>query len=60
MGSNPNRVIDKESAFKVKQEQLYSDALTECLAVKNMKKCSDEIKLEDFQQDTSPPKIWMP
>lgn len=59
MGSNPNRVIEKESAFKLQQEQLYNEALSQCLSEKNMKKCSDEIKLVDFKQDTEP-KIWMP
>ena len=60
MGSNPNRVIEKESAFKTVQENLFSQALNECLSQKNMKKCSDEIKPEDFKQDTSPAEIWMP
>ena len=60
MGSNPNRVIEKESAFKIKQERVFSEALSECLAHKNMKKCKDEIKVEDFKQDTSPPPVWMP
>lgn len=60
MGSNPNRILEKESAFKIKQEKLYTEALSECLSDKNMKKCSDEIKVEDFKQDSSPPKIWMP
>ena len=60
MGSNPNRVLEKESAFKIKQEQLYNESLRECLSEKNMKKCSDEIKLEDFKQDYSPSAIWMP
>jgi hypothetical protein len=60
MGSNPNRVLEKESAFKIKQEKLYTEALGECLSQKNMKKCADEIKVEDFKQDMSPPPIWMP
>ena len=60
MGSNPNRVIEKESAFKTVQENLFIQALNECLSQKNMKKCSDEIKQEDFKQDTSPAEIWMP
>ena len=60
MGSNPNRVIDKESAFKITQDKLFSESLSECLSHKNMKKCSNEIKVEDFKQDMSPPPIWMP
>jgi len=60
MGSNPNRTIEKESAFKAIQENQFQDALTECLSQKNMKKCSDEIKIEDFKQDFAEPKIWMP
>ena len=60
MGSNPNRAIEKESAFKTIQENQFQDALTECLSQKNMKKCTDEIKIEDFKQDFSEPKIWMP
>ena len=60
MGSNPNRVIEKESAFKTIQENLFTNALNECLSQKNMKKCSDEIKPEDFKQEISSPEIWMP
>ncbi len=60
MGSNPNRVLEKESAFKIKQEKLFTESLSECLSHKNMKKCTDEIKVEDFKQDMSPPPIWMP
>lgn len=59
MGANPNRVIEKESAFKVQQEKSYNEALGECLTEKNMKKCTDEIKIEDFKPDTTQ-KIWMP
>ena len=59
MGSNPNRIIDQESAFKVQQEKQYNQALSECLSQKNMKKCSDEIKLEDFKVEPNS-KIWMP
>lgn len=59
MGSNPNREIERESAFKIKQEQLFTDALSQCLIQKNMKKCSDEIKIEDFKQEPKPV-IWMP
>ena len=60
MGSNPNRGLEQESAFKIKQEKLYTDTLNECLSQKNMKKCSNEIKIEDFKQNNSPPAIWMP
>jgi hypothetical protein len=60
MGSNPNRALEKESAFKIKQEKLYTESLGECLSQKNMKKCTDEIKRIDFKQDMSPPPIWMP
>ena len=60
MGSNPNRVLEKESAFKVKQENLFNEALSECLSQKNMKRCSDEIKVEDFKQNISPSPLWMP
>jgi len=60
MGSNPNRVIDKESAFKITQDKLFSESLSECLSHKNMKRCTDEIKVEDFKQDMSPTPIWMP
>ncbi len=60
MGSNPNRVLEKESAFKIKQEKLFSESLSECLSHKNMKRCTDEIKVGDFKQDMSPSPIWMP
>lgn len=60
MGANPNRTIEKESAFKTIQENQFSDAMSDCLSQKNMKKCTDEIKLEDFKQDMSPTPIWMP
>ena len=60
MGSNPNRMIEKESAFKLKQEQLYTEALNECLAEKNMKRCSEQIKKEDFKQEVKSAQIWMP
>jgi hypothetical protein len=60
MGSNPNRVLEKESAFKVKQENLFNEALSECLSQKNMKRCSDEIKVGDFKQNISPSPLWMP
>ena len=60
MGANLNREIEKESAFKIKQEQLFTEALNSCLVQKNMKRCSDEIKFEDFEKDTKQPTNWMP
>jgi hypothetical protein len=60
MGSNPNRILEKESAFEIKQEQQYKEALSECLSQNNMKKCSDKIKVEDFKSDPTPTPIWMP
>jgi len=60
MGSNPNRVIEKESAFKVKQENLFTESLSECLSHKNMKRCTEQIKVEDFKQNESPSPLWMP
>jgi hypothetical protein len=60
MGSNPNRVLEKESAFKITQDKLFTESLSECLSHKNMKRCTDEIKVEDFKQDMSPTPIWMP
>jgi len=59
MGSNPNRVLEKESAFKIKQEKLFTEALSECLLQKNMKRCSEEIKPENFKPQVSN-SIWMP
>ena len=60
MGKNPNREIEKESAFELKQKIMYNEALGECLATKNMKKCADEIKLEDFKFQFEPIPLWMP
>lgn len=60
MGSNPNRAIEKESAFQIKQDQLYNESLSECLSQNNMKKCTEKIKVEDFKQNDSPAPIWMP
>ncbi len=60
MSVNPNRDFEKESAFKLEQKKLYTEALSECLANKNMKKCSDEIKIEDFKQKKVSTPIWMP
>jgi len=60
MSANPNRELEKESAFKTEQKKLYTEALTECLTNKNMKQCNEEIKIEDFKQDENPVPIWMP
>jgi len=60
MSVNPNRDLEKESAFKLEQKQLYTEALAECLADRNMKKCTDEIKIEDFKQEQESVSIWMP
>ncbi len=60
MSVNPNRDLEKESAFKLEQKKLYTEALSECLTNKNMKKCSDEVKIEDFKKDKEPVPIWMP
>jgi hypothetical protein len=60
MAVNPNRDLEKESVFKLEQEQLYRQALSECLANKNMKKCNDEIKLDDFEQKQESVSLWMP
>jgi len=57
---NPNREIEKESAFKLEQQKLYNEALGKCLTNKNMKKCNDEIKIEDFKQTNEKVPIWMP
>ena len=60
MSVNPNRELEKESAFKLEQKKLYTEALSDCLANRNMKKCTDEVKIEDFKQDKKPVPIWMP
>jgi len=60
MGSNPNRSVEKESAFEVTQENLFTIALSECLSHKNMKRCTEQIKVEDFKQNESPAPLWMP
>jgi hypothetical protein len=60
MGKNPNREIEKESAFELKQMTMYHEALGECLGTKNMKKCADEIKLEDFEYHSESVSLWMP
>jgi len=60
MSLNPNRQLEKESAFELEQKKMYTEALGECLANKNMKKCADEIKIEDFKLESEPVPIWMP
>ncbi len=60
MSVNPNRDLEKESAFKIEQKKLYFEALRECLTNKNMKKCTGEVKFEDFKKDKEPVPIWMP
>ena len=60
MSINPNRDLERASAFKLEQKTLYTEALAECLTTKNMKKCNEEINIEDFQQDKEPVPIWMP
>ena len=60
MSDNPNRAIEKESAFQAKQKELYHEALGECLSEKNMKKCQEEIKFEDFEQQENSVPMWMP
>ena len=60
MGFNPNREIEKESAFELEQNKLYHEALISCLKNKNMKKCTDEIKLEDFEITQKDVPLWMP
>lgn len=60
MGKNPNREIEKESAFESKQNTMYNEALGECLVNKNMKKCADEVKLDDFKYELESASIWMP
>jgi len=60
MGDNPNREIEKESAFVLKQKEMYTEALGDCLIKKNMKKCADEIKIEDFKYDQESIPLWMP
>ncbi|MGD8707540.1 MAG: hypothetical protein PVI88_02520 [Nitrosopumilaceae archaeon] len=51
-GSNPNRLLETEYVLQNKQEQLYNEALVDCLSKKNMKKCADLIKFEDFKIDS--------
>ncbi len=58
-GSNPNRLLEMESAFKAKQNELYNNALRECLSQKNMKKCTELIKIEDFKIDPLKTRKWI-
>lgn len=60
MSVNPNRQLEKESAFELEQKKMYAEALGECLANKNMKKCTDEVKIEDFKLESESVPIWMP
>lgn len=60
MSENPNREIEQASAFKLEQKKLYNQALSKCLETKNMKKCNDEIKLEDFKIEEKEVPLWMP
>ena len=60
MSQNPNRELEEESAFEVEQKKWYTEALAECLANQNMKKCSDSVKLEDFKSVQETSKILMP
>jgi len=60
MSVNPNRELEKESAFKLEQKKLYAEALSECLTNRNMKKCADEVNIEDFKQEQESVPIWMP
>lgn len=60
MSANPNRELEKDSAFELEQKKLYTEALSECLTNKNMKTCNDKIKIEDFQNDKEAVPIWMP
>lgn len=60
MGVNPNREIEKENAFELEQNQLYHEALTQCLSSKNMKKCTEEIKMDDFKIEQEKAPLWMP
>jgi hypothetical protein len=60
MSVNPNRQIEKESAFELEQKELYNNALSQCLTKKNMKKCSDEIHIDDFKKSEESIPIWTP
>ena len=60
MSINPNRELEKESAFELEQKKLYTEALSDCLTKKNMKKCTDEIKIDDFEKHEEATPIWMP
>ncbi len=60
MSVNPNRQIEKESAFELEQKKLYNAALSQCLMKKNMKKCTDEINFDDFKNSEEAIPIWTP
>ncbi len=60
MSHNPNRELEKESAFELEQKKQYNQALAECLLNSNMKKCSETVKMEDFKNDSPETQIWMP
>ena len=60
MSVNPNRDYEKKIAFKTDQKELYTQALNECLSNKNMKKCNEEIQLDDFERVEDHVPIWMP
>ncbi len=60
MSENPNRNLEQESAFKSQQKQMYNEALADCLQERNMKKCNEEISIDDFKQDKTEVPIWMP
>jgi len=60
MSVNPNRELEKENAFKLEQKKLYTQALSECLIKKSMKKCTDKIEIDDFQQEEKSVQIWTP
>lgn len=60
MSQNPNRALEQESAFESEQKKWYTQALAECLINKNMKKCADTVKIEDFKNNLEPSPIWMP
>ena len=60
MSDNPNRDLEKESAFESEKKEIYHEALSECLSKKNMKKCSEEINENDFAQENHETPIWMP
>lgn len=60
MSDNPNREIENEAAFKSTQKELYHEALNDCLSEKNMKKCNEEVNIDDYLQEDHSVPIWMP